>query len=149
MEFKSDKRALIRTIYLYLFSIIGLVLLTIGSVSMVDLALRVYVFTQADLEQRLWDGPQSKMAMPYPVETLERLDTGKTENVTLSDRDMENIKIWLEDYRKWQEETKDIDTITSRRQGQASKDLAFILIGLPLFLFHWRIIRKETKKEIS
>ena len=40
--------SLIRKIYLYLFSLIGLVLVITGCVQLVDLGLKAYVFTAAD-----------------------------------------------------------------------------------------------------
>ena len=40
--------SLIRKIYLYLFSLIGLVLVVIGCVELVNLGLKAYVFTSAD-----------------------------------------------------------------------------------------------------
>ena len=40
--------SLIRKIYLYLFSLIGLVLVVIGCVQLVNLGLKAYVFTAAD-----------------------------------------------------------------------------------------------------
>lgn len=43
-----NKYPLIRKIYLYLFALIGLVLITIGSVQLINLGLKVYVFTKAD-----------------------------------------------------------------------------------------------------
>ena len=39
---------LIRKIYLYLFSLIGLVLVVIGCVQLVNLGLKAYIFTAAD-----------------------------------------------------------------------------------------------------
>ena len=47
---KKTHYPLIRTIYLYLFALLGLVLLTIGSIRFVDMALRAFVFTKADQE---------------------------------------------------------------------------------------------------
>jgi len=31
------------------------------------------------------------------------------------------------------------------RQSTASNSLAFIIVGLPLFLYHWWLIQKEKK----
>lgn len=137
---KSDKRVLIRTIYLYLFSLVGLVLLTIGTVSMLDLAMRTYIFKQADMEQKLWNAPQARGA-PYPSKEVEVLQDDQ--NLTASER--EALLVWLKDYQDWKTETENIDPIIAHRQQEASHNLAFILVGLPLFLFHWRIIRRETR----
>ena len=44
-----NKYPLIRKIYLYLFALIGLVLITIGCVRLVGLGLKTYIFTKADI----------------------------------------------------------------------------------------------------
>lgn len=43
-----NKKELIRTIYIYIFSLVGLVLVTIGAVRLVDLGLKATIFTEAD-----------------------------------------------------------------------------------------------------
>ena len=45
-----EKHSLIRTIYLYTFSLIGLVLIIIASVNMINLGLKTFIFTEADQE---------------------------------------------------------------------------------------------------
>lgn len=109
--------SLIRTIYLYLFSLIGLVIVVIGLVGLLDLALKVYVFTQAD---------QHRATIPQ-----------KLEGEDLSGADRERIRI--------EQEITEEANIQSRRQSTASSSLAMIIVGLPLFLYHWRIISKNKK----
>ena len=45
---KMERKEIIRVIYLYLFSFVGLVLITVGMVRLVDLGLKVYIFKKAD-----------------------------------------------------------------------------------------------------
>ncbi len=47
------KHTLLRKIYLYLFALLGLVLLTIGSVNFVNMGLKVFVFTKAEDQQKI------------------------------------------------------------------------------------------------
>jgi len=42
-------------------------------------------------------------------------------------------------------EKEKIDPVTCRRHKDAFLNLAMILIGLPLYLYHWRIIKRETQ----
>lgn len=35
----------------------------------------------------------------------------------------------------------------SRRQRELSNSIALILVGTPLFLYHWRTVQKEAKKK--
>ncbi|GAG22415.1 unnamed protein product, partial [marine sediment metagenome] len=53
---KNEKHhPLVRTIYLYLFALVGLALLTIGAVRFVDMGLKAFVFTKAEELQRLYE----------------------------------------------------------------------------------------------
>ena len=47
------------------------------------------------------------------------------------------------EYERWKEQVARIDPVRARREREAARSLAMILIGLPLYLFHWRIIRRE------
>jgi len=134
---------IIRTIYLYLFALLGLVLLTIGGVRFVDMGLKVFVFTKAEEEQRI----MYKMppAAPIPIQRIEEYQ--KEKEVCLSEEEKLSIQQWLTNYRDWKERRESIDPIVSRRHREASLNLAMILIGLPLYLYHWRIIKKETKNK--
>lgn len=138
------KNTLVRTIYLYTFSLVGLVLVVIGGVRFVDMGLKAWVFTKADEEQRMW----SKQP-PMPVITEKRVATavkeGKIENLTEDEKAaMEN---WLATYDTWKKQQETFDPISSQRQREAAGALSFILVGLPLYLYHWRVIKREKNKE--
>lgn len=133
---------LIRTIYLYLFALLGLVLLTIGGVRFVDMGLKAFVFTKADEEQRLM-----RKTAPFAPVGIERLDKAVAEKnaADLTADEKNSLRAWLVDYKQWQEQSGKIDPITAERHRNGSMNLALILIGLPLWVFHWRLIRRETK----
>lgn len=105
----------LKKVYLYLFSAVGLVLMIIGSVQLVNLGLKTYVFTKADVY------PQYPMAKPTTIDEEELIQQPNQEE--------------MEKYQR--------EDLTSRRQRQAANAIAMLLIGIPLFTFHWRIIRKE------
>lgn len=129
-----------KTIYLYLFSLVGLVLIIIGTVNFLDMGLKAYVFTQADKDQQV-----NYLRPPVPhssqIENIKELKS----NEELSEEQMQSIEQWLEDYKEWQKRREEVDPVTSRRHEQAAKNLALILVGLPVFLYHWRIVRKENE----
>ena len=133
---------LVRTIYLYLFTLLGLTLLTIGGVRFIDMGLKAFVFTKAEEEQRLLY--KTPLMIPVEVKKLEEVEESKKE-FCLSEKDRAAIEQWLADYKNWKERRASIDPVTARRHRDASLNLAMILIGLPLYLYHWRIIKKETK----
>lgn len=136
-----SKFPIIRTIYLYLFSLVGLVLLIIGSVGFLNMGLKAFVFTAAENEERLW-----RMEPPmYYERSIDEVESLKASE-NLSEEQLESVDMWLEDYERWQQMQDDVDPVIASRHRNAAMDLALLLVGLPLFLFHWLTIRKENKK---
>lgn len=137
-----EKHPLIRTIYLYLFTIVGLALLVIGCVRFLDMGLKMFIFKQADAPEKLQQQFSCQSYMPMPITKLEAIqDSGE-----LTADEKAALRSFLEDYKRCKEEGAKIDYLASRRQRDASSSLAMILVGLPLYLYHWRIIKVETKK---
>lgn len=115
-----EKKILIRDIYLHLFALIGLVLLTIGFVRLINLTLKTYVFTKADV---FYSYPT-----PMPIAPGE-------ESLQFPSREE------IEDYQNKER--------TSKRQREAAESLAFIIAGLPLYFYHWSAIRKNKAEEVK
>jgi len=137
------KHTLIRTIYLYLFTIIGLVLLVIGCVRIVDMVLKMYVFTQA--EQEIIERPPIYVDGKSTdedsfISVMEECE----DKCEISEEHKQGIASWLASYETWKD-SQVSDYITQKRHRDMSSSLAYILVGLPLYLFHWSIIKKETK----
>lgn len=116
--------SLIRKIYLYLFSLIGLVLITIGCVRLVGLALKSYIFTKADV---YYEYP---MARPIKSALIEEIRTEEFQQPSKDEIDA------------YQEKQK-----AANRQREAAESLAFIIVGLPLYWYHWKIIQRDKEKE--
>lgn len=102
----------LRMLYLYLFSFVGLLITIIGTVQIVDLSLKTYVFR---VEEYAY--------YPEPV-TMDDSYRGPSE-AEMKKR-----------YEKEQE---------NQRKRQMSTALAMIMVGFPVYLYHWSTIRKETK----
>ncbi len=137
------ENSIIRTIYLYLFALLGLVLLTIGAVRFLDMGLKAFVFTKAEEEQRIY---YKQPRIDYgAIERLEKVSTEDGEELSVEEK--AQIKNMIENYNQWKEEADKVDPITSRRHRDASINLSLIIVGLPLYLYHWRVIKKETKKK--
>jgi hypothetical protein len=134
-----EKRSNIRTVYLYLFALVGLVLLIIGGVRFIDMGLKAFVFTQAEEEQRLYS---KQPPIPiYPVEKIEDIQDGGE----LTEQEKEAIARWLVDYEAWEKQREALDPVTSSRHRNASINLAMILVGLPIYIYHWGTIKKESR----
>jgi len=130
----------IRTIYLYLFSLVGLILLIMGTVNFLDMGLKAFVFTEADQDQMVY---RMKPTLPSGIDKQDIEKIQKTNG--LSGEQKDKIDNWLKDYERWEEKQEEYDPVTSRRHEEAAQNLALILVGLPVFLYHWRIVRKEEK----
>jgi hypothetical protein len=113
--------ALIRKIYLYLFSLVGLVLVVIGCVDLVNLALKTYIFTAAD------------QYYSYPVAAPAPVGKSATATVPMAPSDAQ-----MKSYQDMQ--TK------SNRESTAANAIAMIIVGVPLYYYHWRVIQKDKEK---
>lgn len=100
----------LRLLYLYLFSFVGLLIVVMGSIQIVNLGLKTFVFKNADRYS------------VYPM--------------TLPKNDPAYVSV--DDQKKQQD-----DQIAQQRQSELSNSLAMIAIGLPLYLYHWKIIQKD------
>lgn len=120
----TEKQNWIKIIYLYLFSLVGLMLIVIGSVQLIDLALKTFIFTKAD-EPLIY--PQ-----PYPPANEQ---TDKKQRALEEKERYEQQQIEYE--RKLRQQQK---------QRTMANSIAMIIVGLPLFLYHWGIIRREERK---
>lgn len=146
--FSMDKHSLVRTIYLYLFAIVGLTLLVIAGVRFINMGLKAFIFTKADEQMRI-EYKQPPFG-PITVEKLDRISQnaqGKQVQATLTENEVQQIDQWLADYKNYVETRAKIDPVATQRQQDASINLAMIIIGLPLYLYHWGIIRRETRKQ--
>lgn len=109
----------IRKVYLYLTSLIGLVLILIGAISLVNLGLKTWIFTKADNE--FYGSPCYE---PQPVV--------KGEEVRAQGQ------LSKEDCEKQQAESR-----SARRQSDAARSVAFLLVGAPVYFYHWTKIKDE------
>lgn len=101
----------LRLLYLYLFSFVGLLITIIGSISLLDLALKSYVFKVSEYSY-----------YPEPI---------KTEGEPSFDAD--------------EMARRNLEEQSNQRKRQVSNSLAMILVGAPVYLYHWHTIKKEGK----
>jgi len=142
------KNPIIRTIYLYLFALVGLAMLVIGSSMIINLGLKAWIFTEADKQ----DNYISQPIPPYLSSDVKVAQEVKVcgDKCELTQIQKEQVDKWLVEYDNWEQQQKNIDPnawVVRNRQRQAATALSLILIGLPLWLFHWSIIKKDNKKE--
>ncbi len=131
---------LIRTIYLYLFALVGLMIVIVAGIRAFTMGLEVFVFKDIDKQTEI------NYSRPVSVNYIESL--GKVEeDESFTESEREAIRNWLSDYERWKEESEEINHVSVQRQKEGASIIASIVVGLPLYLYHWSVIQKESKKE--
>lgn len=147
-----QKHSWIRTVYLYLFALVGLTLIIIGVVRMLTMALKIFVFREADKVESFQPAP------PYPpYGAIESRPVTKEkgigeivvkEKIELTDEEKTTLNGWVIEYNNWQKEQAKINYVKARRQQEAANALAFIIVGLPLYMYHWAVIKRDRKENV-
>jgi hypothetical protein len=126
----------VRTIYLYVATLVGLGLLIGGGVQAFELLLKATVLQQADAEEVMW---ARQPPMPYMFD----VGRGLSEADGLTEEELAMVRNWLQDYERWDEQRESFDAVAARRERQAATALALVFVGIPVYLYHWLTIRKE------
>ena len=129
---------IIRTIYLYIFALVGLIIVITGSIRAFTMALEVFVFKDIDKQEQL------SYARPFSASYVDGLKTIQNDE-SLTEEDRESIKAWLDDYENWKVENESFDHVGARRQKETASILASVMVGFPLYLYHWNLIKTETR----
>jgi hypothetical protein len=116
----------IKKIYLYLVSVIALVIMVIGGIILLNMALKTWVFTKADNNFYL-DTYRCSTVTPTTEPTTEK---PVTPTCTAEQEEKQ---------RKEHEEQR-----TANKQNDAAQAVAMILVASPVWYFHWRLARKEV-----
>lgn len=120
----------IRNIYLYLVCAITLFMVAFAAVDLVNLALRTWVFTKAD-----------QMNYVYPVKT--------PDGYCSFDKDGKRVCPSAEEQQKidGQEKKQNEENRLSQRQSDLVRNISMLIVAIPLFTYHWLVIRRDKKHE--
>ena len=103
----------LKTLFLWIITIIGLILFLVGSVRLLNLGLKQYVFTKSD----------------YPCYESIPAQADKGGNFIDSKRLCEEQR-------------------TSEKQREAANSLAYLIVGMPIFLTFYKLARKSSYETI-
>ncbi|GIW67688.1 MAG: hypothetical protein KatS3mg096_556 [Candidatus Parcubacteria bacterium] len=119
----TEKKELIKNIYLYLATLIGLTLIIVGSVQLIDLGLKTFIFKKAE------------EVIVYPVYPKPVGPEGK-------ELTEEEIKKQQEEQRQFEIKQREIE-----KQRKAANSLAMLIVGIPIFFYHLKLTKRndETK----
>ncbi|MFC1747805.1 hypothetical protein ACFL2V_03275 [Pseudomonadota bacterium] len=127
----SKSLRVIRNVYLYLVAMIGLVVFVIGSIGIIDNILQNYVF-QVD------SFTYYRAPLGYDACTRSYVapEGGQVER---SEEEIAKCEAKYDEYNE------------KEAKNEVKKDFAIsiaqLLVGLPLWLFHWGIIQREYRRK--
>ena len=114
----------VKKVYLYLVSLVSLVILIIASIMLINMALKTWVFPKAD---------NNYYTAPMYVNCAALDEASKKVEPACTDPD------WAK-----KEEQRVQDDREAQKQRDAAQALAMIIVGTPVFLYHWKLARKEA-----
>lgn len=144
----SPKWKIIRLVYLYLVSLIGLIVLLVGGIGLLNTGIKALLGVDSDyygmsVKQVCRDPSYFSYAgKPSPVATP--VATGTTETVKPVDVNSTEYKECVKDQEDQQKKTQD----NERKRGIA-EGLAEIILGTPVWLYHWIVIQRDNKKNAA
>ncbi len=99
-----------------------------STADIINIALKTWVFTQADKD--MYSYPRAVCEVPAPTPGVKSVPATSKEDCEKNNE--ENIK---------QQETSRM----AQKQRDVVRDLSMIVVGIPLFLIHWRILRRKDE----
>jgi len=141
-EPSKGKKAIriIRNVYLYIVTMIGLITFIFGAIGVINLVLKDYVFQVNDY------------AAPYSTPVYPGMKAGGTCSQSYVDVTDTTGKRMI---TPTSQEVEECNKTLKQQQDQNFRNdvgrelaisIAQIAIGLPIWLFHWGIIQKEYRK---
>ncbi|MEZ4180681.1 MAG: hypothetical protein R3B41_04220 [Candidatus Doudnabacteria bacterium] len=142
----------IKKVYLYLVSLISLIILIIAGIILLNTAFSTWIFTKADENYYGYiEPPYCGDSNPLPVEPAVKpeMQAEPAMDLNASSEEQADIAIYRDprcDDSDWEAKQKqqEQDRKTARNQSQASSALAMILVTSPVFYYHWKLARKEA-----
>ncbi|MFA6909025.1 MAG: DUF5671 domain-containing protein [Patescibacteria group bacterium] len=138
----DEEKTAIRPTYFYFVSLASLLMIVIAGGFLINIVLKTWVFPSAGEADEL----ASKVSTPVDFSG----DTAVASLVSCGEKcgiDQETIALaerWDDEYMTWQEQNS---RTINNRQRQAATSIPFVLLGIPLFWYHWFVVRKEAKEK--
>lgn len=134
------KRNTIRQIYLYAVSLVSLFLLIFAASQLVNLGLKTWVLTKADTSYNQKCDESGNVyygARPMPVSSIEKPTAPTTVQPTAEEKAAAKAEC----------ERNLADQRSAAQQNQLVSALSMLIVALPIFAFHFRLVQKERRDE--
>lgn len=145
----TKKGSVIRSLYFYLASLVTLAIVVGSVIFLINLGLKVWVFTDANTNANYY-GPPPSLALDATTSTdsakIEAVPTSTvltcTDTCTLTATQKTNIDSWKTSYTSWKEAAHDTN---GRNARDAVAALSFLIVALPFFIIHYRVVQRDHK----
>lgn len=114
----------IKKVYLYMVSLISLIILVIASIMLINLAIKTWIFPKAD---------EGYYAAPMYVNCTALDETSRKMEPACTDPNYT-----AKEEQRVQKERE------AQKQRDAAQALAMIIVATPVFFYHWKLARKES-----
>ncbi|MDD3386608.1 MAG: hypothetical protein PHU17_02110 [Candidatus Pacebacteria bacterium] len=132
----TKKTKTVRTFYLYTVSLLSLIFLAVGLGNLINTNLKSTFFKEA--EKRDYSVCNNYPNYMYSIDTLKNTEYATEDKTEIIDQ-------MIESYKNWEKDNLGEICYKAERERKMVNSLTMILISLPLYAFHWAIIRKERK----
>ncbi len=126
---ENQPRKTIKSIYFYLVSFVALMMVVFSTADVINIALKTWVFTAADKDM-YYNAPcvapmtTEPGAKPVIDPNTSRLECEKQNELNTKQQEASRV---------------------AQKQRDVVRDLSMIVVGIPLFLIHWRIVRSKDE----
>lgn len=140
---EDKEKQVIRPTYFYFIALASLIMIVVAGGMLINIGLKVWVFPESSNVNKYMESSSIELKgfdEKAPVQSLidcEEKCEIDAETVTLA-------KQWIVDYEEWGNSD---DRSYNNNQRQAAAALPYIIVGIPLFWYHWNIARSRKKKE--
>jgi len=130
----AKKTSIIRKVYIYLVTAITIVILLIGFIGLINLLLKEYVLDVKGWQEidRYWECEKIE---PVPIAVGEDEVPEPVPIAISTDEEKEDCIADAEEQREMQH--------VNDLKRDLAQYLAMILVALPLYLYHWGLVKKE------
>jgi len=136
---ESKQHGVIRPVYFYFVSLAALLMFVIAGGMLINVGLKTWVIKSANQDVNTLKSVSSPVLYSDSSAIQSIIDCGSKCGLEQSTIDLASE--WKSDYSEWE------NTAFNNNQRQASGSIPFILLGIPLFWYHWSVVRKESKEK--
>lgn len=126
----NQPKKVIKSLYFYLVSFVALMMIVFSTADTINIALKTWVFTAADKDMYAY--PRAACEMPAPATPTDPKTVPATTKEECEKQNELNLK---------QNEASRV----AQKQRDVVRDISMIVVGIPLFLIHWRIVRSKEE----